>query len=113
MTNTTPANATIAKIQAVVDCADEMRSAYFWAPPATASSRRWYEEQHSADLVEWEEGGRRYSAEFVTSCSCRNIYARGYYYRDGAKTTLTAVKNSLKRLEAAESPAQSPAGQGI
>lgn len=98
-------NATIAKIQAVIDCAEEMRNAYFWAPPGNASSRRWYEKKHSAERVEWEEGGRRYSAEFEASCSCRNIYARGYYYRDGQKTTLTAIKNSLKRLEAAEAAA--------
>lgn len=32
------------------------------------------------------------------SCSCRKVYATGYYTKDGKKTTLTAIKNSYKRL---------------
>jgi hypothetical protein len=35
-------------------------------------------------------------------CSCANVYVTTTYTRDGKKTTLTAVKNSLRRLQAAQ-----------
>ena len=92
-------------IQAVSDIVEEaerMRNAYFWTPPQRASSRRWYENKHSHPKVTWEEGGHTYSAEYSVDCSCRNIYAKGYYSRDGHYTTLTAIRNSLHRMIAAE-----------
>lgn len=90
----------IAAIRAVIDSAEEMKNAYFFSPPGNASGRRSYEKRHSAPRVEWTDGKDEYSAEFTVSCSCANIYARGDYYKNGKKTNLTAIRNSLKRLEA-------------
>lgn len=87
-------------IQAIVDEAHRMRNAIFFDSPRTASERRNYEKRHSHDKVTWKEGGHTYTAEFDVNCSARNVYAHGIYTRDGVRTTLTAIKNSLKRLKA-------------
>ena len=96
---TPPDAATIREIADLVAVAEKMSNAYFFKSPATAGGRRSYEQYYSRPAVEWHEGGHSYSAAFDVSCSCKNVYARGYYYKDGAKTTLTAIKKSLDRLK--------------
>lgn len=91
---------TINAVKAIVMEAEAMRGAYFFRSPSSAGSRRSYEKYHSHGRVEWVEAGHEYTAEFVVSCSCANVYAYGIYTRDGNKTTLTAIRNSLKRMEA-------------
>lgn len=90
----------IAAVRAVVESAEKMKNAYFFSPPGSAGSRRSYEKRYSAPRVEWKDGKDEFSAEFTVSCSCSYVYAYGLYTRNGKKTTLTAVRNSLKRLEA-------------
>lgn len=90
----------IAAIAAIIEEAATMKNAYFFAPPSSASARRSYEKKHSHAKVEWEEGGHTYTAEYTVDCSCKNVYAYGTYTRDGSKTTLTAIRNSYKRLTA-------------
>lgn len=94
-----PDAATITKIADVVAVAEKMTNAYFFRSPGSAGGRRSYETYYSRPAVEWREGGHSYSAAFDVSCSCKYVYARGYYYKDGVKTTLTAIKRSLERLE--------------
>ena len=89
----------ISEIEKIIYEAEKMRGAYFYTPPGNASSRRSYERYHSHGPIEWEEGGHTYSAEYTVKCSCRNVYAKECYYKDNKKTTLTAIKNSLKRLK--------------
>lgn len=96
----------IARISAIIAEAEAMKNAYFFTPPCTAGARRSYERQHSHNLVEWEEGGHCYSAQYSVTCSCKNVYATGEYTRDGRKTTLVAIRNSLKRLEASQAAAK-------
>lgn len=86
------------KIKTIIDEAENMKGAYFWKPSTNAGGRRSYEKKHSHPKIEWEEGGHLYTAEFVVECSCRYIYVKGIYTRDGERTTLTAIKNSYKRL---------------
>lgn len=95
-------NLIMTKLNNIISLAEEMRNAYFWSSPGNAASRRWYERNHSVDKIEWDEGGHHYTAEYDTTCSCHHIYASGYYTRDGKKTTLTAIRNSYKRMEAAD-----------
>ena len=92
---------TINAVRAIVKEAEAMRGAYFFRSPGSAGSRRSYERYHSHEEVRWVEAGHEYTAEYVVSCSCANVYAKGVYTRDGSPTTLTAIKNSLKRMEAA------------
>lgn len=92
----------ISALRDLVDLAESMRNAYFFTPPCNASGRRSYEARHSVPEITWTDGKDTFSASFTTSCSCANVYASGCYTRNGKKTTLTAVRNSLKRLEAAQ-----------
>ena len=96
----TTTTATLAAIAAIITEAEHMRSAYFFQPPTSANSRRSYERRHSHDTVTWTENGHIYTAAYIVACSCANVYARGEYTRDGKKTTLTAIRNSYKRLGA-------------
>lgn len=81
--------------------AEAHRNAYFFNPPTNASGRRSYEKRHTVPEFAWTEGGHTFTAEFTVSCSCHNVYARGYYTRDGEKTTLNAVRGSYNRLRRA------------
>lgn len=89
---------TITAVQAIVNEAETMRGAYFFQSPGNARSRRWYESNHSHPEVRWTDGKGTYTASYTVSCSCRNVYASGTYTKDGKKTTLTAIKNSLNRM---------------
>lgn len=79
----------ICAIAEMIETAEKFRASYFWTPPGNASERR-----NSIEPFAWEEGGHVYTAEFRVDCSCKNVYARGEYTRDGKRTTLTAIKNS-------------------
>lgn len=85
-------------IASIIAQAERFRSCRFWRPASLASARRSYEKQNSIPLITWSDTGRVYSAEFEVRCSCSHIYAKGYYNRDGVKTTLTAIKSSYKRI---------------
>ena len=88
----------IAAIRDIIDEAEAMKSAYFFAPISHAGARRSYEKRHSHDEVCWTEGGHEYTASYTVSCSCRNVYANGEYTKDGKHTNLTAIRNSYKRM---------------
>lgn len=87
------------KIERVIEEADQMRNAYFYNPPRHAAGRRDYEKQHSVEEVAWQDGKDEFTAEFNVSCSCRNVYAKGYYSKNGKTTTLKAIKSSYARLK--------------
>ena len=89
---------TISAIAAIIDLAEDMRYAYYYIPTYIARERRAYEDAHSIPAVEWDEGGRHYTAKYTTTCSCSNVYAKGTYTRDGKPTTLTAIRNSYRRM---------------
>lgn len=50
-------------------------------------------------LLNGQRMGNTYTARFVYEESYNNVYAYGVYTRNGKKTTLKAIKNSLKRME--------------
>ena len=91
----------VATVAGIVETAERFRSAYLWTPPKYASSRRYMERENTYREVAWTEGGRTYTARYDVSCSCNNVYASGTYTRDGEITNLTAIRNSLKRMQAA------------
>lgn len=91
---------TIESIRKIINEAEAMKNAYFFQSPGNAGARRSYEKKHSWPRVIWMDGKDMYTAEYHVSCSCSNVYAAGIYTKNGKKTTLLAIKNSLKRLEA-------------
>lgn len=88
----------ISDLENLLTIAEKCRHAYFWKPDSSAGGRRYMERKYSVPEISWNEGGHEYTAEFVMQCSCKNVYTWGRYYKDGNKTTLTAIKNSYKRL---------------
>ena len=94
-------NEIIAHLENVIDTAETCRNAYFWTPGGTASSRRRNESRRNIPAVEFEIGKDTWEIGYSYSESCSNVYASGAYYRNGKKTTLTAVRNLLKKLEVA------------
>ena len=90
----------IATVREIISTAEMMRNAWFFTPPTSASARRAYERKHSHDVIMWQDGKHTYSAAYECICSCKNVYARGLYTKDGKPTTLTAIRNSLNRLYA-------------
>lgn len=93
---------TLNKIEQLIATAEKFRSSYLWKGPTSASARRSYEKRYSIPAFRWEEGGHSYAASFGVSCSTQNVYAKGEYYRDGKKTTLTAIRNSFRRMRGAK-----------
>lgn len=85
-------------LAAIIKEAEEMRNAYFFHPPVTAGSRRAYEKKHTHERISWTENGHTWTAAYSVTCSCSNVYTNGVYTKDGKKTTLTAVRNSYKRM---------------
>lgn len=86
------------QIKAIITEAEQMAGAYFYGSPKSAGARRAYEKKHTHARVEWTEGGHTYTAAYNVRCSCSYVYASGDYTRDGKKTTLTAIRNSYKRM---------------
>ena len=89
---------TITALASLIDDAETLRSCYFWHAPTSASQRRASERRYTHDEIAWTEGGHDYTAALYVRVSCRNWYARPEYTRDGRKTTLTAIRNSLTRM---------------
>ena len=91
----------ITKIEKLIETATDCKNSYFWKPNPSSHIRKQREQEMSIPEFAWTEGGHEYSAKFDYQESRNHVYACGIYYRDGKKTTLTAIKNSLKRLQAA------------
>lgn len=89
---------TLTTLGEIIDTAEKFKNAYFWSPPSSARGRRWMESKNSYSIIEWVESGNTYTASYNVRCSCRNVYAYGYYTKNGKTTNLTAIRNSYKRL---------------
>lgn len=89
----------IRALESIIATAEEFKGAYFLKPPTNAIARRLYEKHHSIPFFEFKWNGVEYTCEYRISCSCSNVYANGLYTRNGNKTTLTAIKNVLKKIK--------------
>ena len=90
---------TICYLKALVAVADHYRYAFYMNSRSSAAWRREEEKRGTVPEFTWTEGGHKFTACYKVTCSCAHVYASGYYTRDGKKTNLTTIKNSLKRLE--------------
>lgn len=86
------------ELEELIQIAEKCKNAYFWTPEQSASMRRSKEKYYSRQ-VEWTEGGNEWYAETVMEQSCHNVYFHTNYTKNGKKTNLTAVRNSLKRMK--------------
>lgn len=99
ITDLTPVSpGTYSAIKRIISTADYTRKCYFWNPSPTASQRRGMEEKYTCPKITWTENGHTFTAEFSYRESCKNVYAKGYYTKDGISTNLKAIKYSFDRL---------------
>ena len=91
-------NAIKTQLENLFATAEKFKNSYFWSSPGSAGGRRSYEEYYTIPEFSFDYDGHHYTAEFNVTCSCRNIYAKGYYTKDGNKTTITTLKNVYKKL---------------
>jgi len=93
-------NDTINILIRILTLHEAMKSSYFFTPPQNASSRRWYEDNHSLTST-FQYKGDIYTVEQKTSCSCRNVYYSIKYYKNDAplNVDIRFIKKILKELE--------------
>nr|DAH99924.1 MAG TPA: hypothetical protein [Caudoviricetes sp.] len=64
-----------------------------------AAERRQAEAENDVERREFNFGGVNYSFRFYLQCSCNWNYLRGYYYKNGVRTTFTTVKNLPPKMD--------------
>lgn len=89
---------TLSKIDQILRTHEQMRNAYWWNPPPTASMRREFEKRTTHEEVSWTENGDFYTAETVCTCSCANIYYKGIFTKNRKKTRVDAIRRSYERM---------------
>lgn len=90
---------TVADVKGIFAQAEKFRNVYFWKPEVCAGGRRSMERRESRPIVEWDEGGHHYTAQFDVTCTCSHTKANARYTKDGKRTTSVAIRNSVKRME--------------
>ena len=93
---------TIHKIRTLISVAEHYRNAIFMPAPRTMNEVIQEEICGTVPYFSWFDGNTKFTACYIVKCKENHIFAKGFYTRDGKKTNLTAIKNSLKRLEAEE-----------
>ena len=90
---------TIHKIRALIAVAEHYRNAFYMPVPLTMNEVIKEEIRGTVPYFTWWDGNTKFTACYIVKCKENHIFAKGYYTRDGKKTNLKAIKNSLKRLE--------------
>lgn len=90
---------TIHKIRALIAVAEYYRNAFYMPMPPTAYGCALEELRGTVPYFSWNDGYHTFTAGYTVKCKYNHIFSKGFYYCDSIKTNLTAIKNSLKRLE--------------
>lgn len=93
---------TIHKIRALIAVAEHYRNAFYMPVPLTMNECIQEEIRGAVPYFSWFDGNTKFTACYIVKCKYNHIFAEGFYTRDGKKTNITAIKNSLKRLEQEE-----------
>lgn len=59
-------------------------------------------------MITWQDGDDTYTAQYFLYVYGAHVICRGYYTKNGKKTTLKAIKSSYRRLTAAEPVSSNP-----
>lgn len=86
---------------AIIATAEKFKNVYFFSSPKNAAGRRSYEKFYSIPKTTFEYNGDTYTVEYSLTCSCNNVYAKGYYTRNGEKITLRTIKKIAAAITAA------------
>ena len=86
---------------AIIATAEKFKNSYFFSSPKNAADRRIYEKLYSIPETTFEYDDDKYTVEYNVTCSCNNVYAKGYYTRNGEKVTLRTIKKIAAEISAA------------
>lgn len=86
---------------AIIATAEKFKNAYFFSSPKNAANRRSYEKLYSIPETTFEYNGNTYTVEYNVTCSCNNVYTKGYYTRNGEPITLRTIKKIAAEITAA------------
>lgn len=89
----------VAEVEHLVERAEYVKYAWFWDGGNGNRSQRESRGEYLSAYAEWEEGGHKYTADLTVTQSRANTFVYRDYYKDGKKTNLTAIKNSLMRMQ--------------
>ena len=80
---------TLEQIGDIIRIASICKNAYFWRNNGSVYTRLQREQKYNRDEITWEDGEDQYSAQYYFYQTVSHTYARGIYYRNNIKTTLT------------------------
>lgn len=84
----------------LMESCQQTRGCYFWkGDNGNLAARAWRAKKYEVPEFGWTEGGHTYTAAFHFSQTRYKTYAHGVYTRDGEKTTILAIRNSINRLK--------------
>lgn len=83
---------------AIIATAEKFRNSYFFSSPSSAIGRRSYEKFYSVPETTFEYNGDKYTVEYSVTCSCNNVYAKGYYTKNGKNVTLRTIKKIVSEI---------------
>lgn len=78
---------------------DYYKGSFFWTPYLKAADRRKSEEKAEFEEVEFEYMDNNYKISASAIVSCKHFYFDKVIKRNGEKTTMTVIKNLIKKLE--------------
>ena len=90
---------TVAEVERFVRSAEYVKNVWFWE--GNNGNADWLESRGEAlsDYAEWEEGGHKWTADLTVTLTRRYTRVDRDYRKDGEKTNLKAIKNSLARMQ--------------
>lgn len=97
----TNAREILSTCSAIIATAEKFKKCLLFSSPKNATGRRSYEKLYSIPETEFVYGGDKYTVEYNVTCSCSNVYAKGYYTRNGEKITLRTIKKIAAEITAA------------
>lgn len=100
-THETKAREILSICSSIIATAEKFKNAYFFSSPKSAAGRRSYEKLYSIPETTFEYNGNTYTVEYNVTCNCNNVYAKGYYTRNGEKITLRTIKKIAAEITVA------------
>ncbi len=82
------------QIKGALTLHDQMKGAYFYTPPSIASMRRSYEKRNSMNFT-FSFRGDIYEVNLSTDCSCKIVYYKGYFAKNGKTGNVRLLKTLI------------------
>lgn len=92
----------LTKLKKLIDIHDRYQHSFYYSPAPSAASRRFNEAKNSVPTFSFTFGGDLYSLAYEYRETCKNIYAKGQYYRNGIRITVREIRKLVALIEKEE-----------